>query len=115
MVPPESFSTEAPHSSSAFCNGCDGGTQCESLSSKVLSWASVGGRRADQGGESGRAEAGGQAGQHGIPPRFKCWSRGQLFYYSAACRGRCKGYSLISNYVPDRRFSAVARGRKWRG
>src|SRR5450759_1588067 len=73
------------------------------------------GRRADQGGESGRAEAGGQAGQHKIPPRFKCWLRGQLFYYSAACRGRCKGYSLISNYVPDRRFSAVARGRKWRG
>src|SRR5664280_1810612 len=42
MVPPESFSTEAPHSSNAFCSGCDGGTQCESLSSKVLSWASVG-------------------------------------------------------------------------
>src|SRR5580692_5181749 len=39
MVPPESFSIEAPHSSIDFCNGCDGGTQCESLSSKVLSCA----------------------------------------------------------------------------
>src|SRR6185312_6382439 len=39
MVPPESFSTEAPQSSSAFCSGCDGGTQCDSLSSKVLSCA----------------------------------------------------------------------------
>src|SRR3984885_905814 len=36
MVPPESFSIEAPHSSMDFCNGCDGGTQCESFSSKVL-------------------------------------------------------------------------------
>src|SRR5580658_1256490 len=39
MVPPESFSIEAPHSSIDFCNGCDGGTQCESFSSKVLSCA----------------------------------------------------------------------------
>src|ERR1700685_1058543 len=39
MVPPESFSIEAPHSSMDFCNGCDGGTQCESFSSKVLSCA----------------------------------------------------------------------------
>src|SRR5580704_13617682 len=41
MVPPESFSIEAPHSSIDFCNGCDGGTQCESLSSKVLSCAAA--------------------------------------------------------------------------
>src|ERR1700675_4223891 len=39
MVPPDSFSIEAPHSSIDFCNGCDGGTQCESFSSKVLSCA----------------------------------------------------------------------------
>ena len=39
MVPPEAFSTEPPQSSSAFCSGCDGGTQCDSLSSKVLSCA----------------------------------------------------------------------------
>src|SRR4029077_119331 len=41
MVPPESFSTDAPHSSRAFCSGCDGGTQCDSLSSNVLSCASA--------------------------------------------------------------------------
>src|SRR3954468_5995872 len=39
MVPFEAFSTEAPHSSSAFCSGCEGGTQCASFSSKVLSCA----------------------------------------------------------------------------
>src|SRR4051794_35421100 len=39
MVPFEAFSTEAPHSSSAFCSGCDGGTQWASFSSKVLSCA----------------------------------------------------------------------------
>src|SRR5580698_8468275 len=44
MVPPESFSIEAPHSSIDFCNGCDGGTQCESFSSKVLSCANAGPR-----------------------------------------------------------------------
>ena len=31
MVPFEAFSIEAPHSSSAFCSGCDGGTQCDEL------------------------------------------------------------------------------------
>src|SRR6266851_2012707 len=41
MVPFEAFSIEAPHSSIAFCSGCVGGTQCESLSSNVLSWASA--------------------------------------------------------------------------
>src|SRR6266581_4379974 len=40
MVPFDAFSTEAPHSSIAFCSGCDGGTQCESLSSTGLSWVS---------------------------------------------------------------------------
>src|SRR5262249_45031906 len=39
MVPPDAFSTSAPQSSIAFCNGCVGGTQCESLSSTVLSSA----------------------------------------------------------------------------
>src|SRR5580765_2980741 len=39
MVPFEAFSTEAPHSSSAFCSGCAGGTQCDSFRSKVFSWA----------------------------------------------------------------------------
>src|SRR5262249_5559392 len=29
MVPPDAFSTAAPQSSSAFCSGCDAGTQCE--------------------------------------------------------------------------------------
>src|SRR5690242_13422612 len=42
MVPFEAFCTDAPQSSSAFCSGCAGGTQCESLSSKVLSCASAG-------------------------------------------------------------------------
>src|ERR1700738_5179840 len=42
MVPPDSFSTAAPQSSSAFCNGCDAGTQCDSFSSKVFSCASAG-------------------------------------------------------------------------
>src|ERR1700674_4806162 len=41
MVPFESFSTEAPQSSSAFCSGCEGGTQCEILSSRVFSCASA--------------------------------------------------------------------------
>src|SRR6476660_3035611 len=39
MVPFEAFSTDEPQSSSAFCNGCDGGTQCAILSSNVLSCA----------------------------------------------------------------------------
>src|SRR6266487_4338934 len=39
MVPFEAFSIDEPQSSSAFCKGCDGGTQCDSRSSKVLSWA----------------------------------------------------------------------------
>src|SRR4029077_7500655 len=39
MVPPEAFSTSAPQSSIAFCSGCVGGTQCDSLSSTVLSSA----------------------------------------------------------------------------
>jgi len=41
MVPFDAFSTDAPHSSIAFCSGCVGRTQCESLSSKVLSCASA--------------------------------------------------------------------------
>src|SRR5664279_863066 len=114
MVPPESFSTEAPQSSSAFCSGCDGGTQCESLSSKVLSWASA---AVGAPIRAARAAAHRQAGKRESMEfllRFRCWLRGQLFYYSAACRGRCKGYSLISNYVPDRRLGAVGWGRQWR-
>src|SRR6202795_2878387 len=39
MVPFEAFWMSSPHSSIAFCNGCDGGTQCDSFSSKVLSCA----------------------------------------------------------------------------
>src|ERR1044072_4765975 len=46
MVPPDAFSTAAPQSSSAFCNGCDAGTQCDSFSSKVFSCASAGDTRA---------------------------------------------------------------------
>src|ERR1700682_585406 len=46
MVPFEAFSTEAPHSSSALCSGCAGGTQCEIFSSKVLSWANADGAAA---------------------------------------------------------------------
>src|SRR5260221_9028249 len=42
MVPPEAFSTAAPQSSSAFCSGCDAGTQCDSFSSKVFSCANAG-------------------------------------------------------------------------
>ena len=42
MVPPDAFSTAAPQSSSAFCSGCDAGTQCDSLSSKVFSCAEAG-------------------------------------------------------------------------
>src|SRR5260221_5741267 len=42
MVPPDAFSTAAPQSSSAFCSGCDAGTQCDSFSSKVFSCANAG-------------------------------------------------------------------------
>ena len=42
MVPPHSFSTAAPQSSSAFCSGCDAGTQCDSFRSKVFSCANAG-------------------------------------------------------------------------
>src|SRR5579872_1148046 len=45
MEPPESFSTAAPQSSSAFCSGCDAGTQCDSFSSKVFSCAIAGDTR----------------------------------------------------------------------
>src|SRR6185369_1852997 len=41
MVPFEAFSIEEPQSSSAFCSGCDGGTQCERRSSMVLSCANA--------------------------------------------------------------------------
>src|SRR6266571_4225083 len=41
MVPFEAFSTDAPQSSSAFCSGCAGGTQCEIFRSKVFSWANA--------------------------------------------------------------------------
>src|SRR5580700_5071988 len=39
MVPFEAFWMSSPQSSIAFCSGCDGGTQCDSFSSKVLSCA----------------------------------------------------------------------------
>src|SRR5271157_3968620 len=39
MVPFEAFWMSSPQSSIAFCNGCDGGTQCDNFSSKVLSCA----------------------------------------------------------------------------
>src|SRR5580704_9629236 len=42
MVPPDAFSTAAPQSSSAFCSGCEAGTQCEIFSSKVFSCANAG-------------------------------------------------------------------------
>src|SRR5215475_6864760 len=42
MVPPDSFSTAAPQSSSDFWSGCEAGTQCEIFRSKVFSWASAG-------------------------------------------------------------------------
>src|SRR5579871_160397 len=42
MVPPEAFSTAAAQSSSAFCRGCEAGTQCEIFSSKVFSCAEAG-------------------------------------------------------------------------
>src|SRR5580704_16246153 len=42
MVPPDAFSTAAPQSSSAFCSGCDAGTQCDNFSSIVFSCASAG-------------------------------------------------------------------------
>ena len=42
MVPPDSFSTAAPQSSSAFCSGCDAGTQCDNFRSKVFSCANAG-------------------------------------------------------------------------
>src|SRR5665647_3066022 len=42
MVPPDAFSTDAPQSSSAFCSGCDAGTQCDSFRSKVFSCANAG-------------------------------------------------------------------------
>src|SRR6201995_888268 len=42
MVPPEAFSTAAAQSSSAFCSGCDAGTQCEIFRSKVFSCANAG-------------------------------------------------------------------------
>src|SRR5256886_17635359 len=42
MVPPDSFSTAAPQSSSDFCSGCDAGTQCDSFNSKVFSCANAG-------------------------------------------------------------------------
>src|SRR5664279_1528380 len=42
MVPPDAFWTAEPQSSSAFCSGCDAGTQCDSFSSKVFSCANAG-------------------------------------------------------------------------
>ena len=36
------LSTAAPQSSSAFCSGCEAGTQCEILSSMVFSCANAG-------------------------------------------------------------------------
>src|SRR5262245_22757504 len=42
MVPPEAFSTEAPHSSIAFCSGCVAGPQWDSRKLNVLSCANAG-------------------------------------------------------------------------
>src|ERR1700677_395391 len=42
MVSPDAFSTAAPQSSSAFCSGCEAGTQCDIFSSKVFSCANAG-------------------------------------------------------------------------
>jgi hypothetical protein len=42
MEPPDAFWTAAPQSSSAFCSGCDAGTQCDNFSSKVFSCANAG-------------------------------------------------------------------------
>ena len=42
MVPPDSFSTAAAQSSSAFCSGCEAGTQCDIFRSKVFSCANAG-------------------------------------------------------------------------
>src|SRR5580704_10090335 len=42
MVPPDSFSTAAPQSSSAFCSGCEAGTQCEIFRLKVFSCPNAG-------------------------------------------------------------------------
>ena len=39
MVPFEAFSMSSAQSWIAFCSGCDGGTQCDSFSSNVLSSA----------------------------------------------------------------------------
>src|ERR1700686_5386419 len=39
MGPFEAFWMSSPQSSIAFCSGCEGGTQCDSFSSKVLSCA----------------------------------------------------------------------------
>src|ERR1700721_1207956 len=61
MVPFEAFSTEAPHSSSAFCSGCAGGTQCDSFKSNVLSCAPAGGA-AGAGPGGGGGEGGGRDG-----------------------------------------------------
>ena len=68
MVPFEAFSIEAPQSSIAFCSGCDGGTQCERRSSKVLSCADARRPRTTP----GRAPSAMARMCHEYPP---CWPR----------------------------------------
>ena len=68
IVPPDACFTELPQSSIAFCSGCEGGTQCESLSSKVLSWRCAMPEPMVR-GERGRANVSRMAAFHQAPPK----------------------------------------------
>src|SRR6185503_17105682 len=115
MVPPDSFSTSAPHSSSAFCKGCDGGTQCDSFSSKVFSCASAAPEPIIAATAAAQTEIVKRAFMTAFLPRMRMLSRAtNYFRYSAGYGGGCKEDRLRSNYLSHRAIGAPARGRpRW--
>src|SRR5690348_5907785 len=101
MVPPDSFSTSAPHSSSDFCSGCDGGTQCEIFRSNVFSCASAAPEPIIPATAAVQMIPVKRAFMTAfLPLVVVVWSEQFFFRYSAECEGRCKEDRLRSNYLP---------------
>src|SRR6185503_21315003 len=99
MVPPDSFSTSAPHSSSAFCKGCDGGTQCDSFSSKVFSCASAAPEPIIAATAAAQTEIVKRAFMIAFLPLRMLSRATNYFRYSAGYDAGCKEDRLRSNYL----------------
>src|ERR1700691_4385555 len=114
MVPPESCSIESPQASSAFCNGCDGGTQCDSFSSKVLSWADAAPRlSAKPSAAKPHSLSGRVASMTASPTAVRrpalAFNRSMRWLYSNGCGRRLFRFRFV-NAVPIRRRRIGAIG-----